>query len=276
MVDDLSNGTSLARASDKVFNECDVGTITSLPVADIIWVIDESGSMSDNRTDIVNNANNFFSRALSSGLDFRMGVTNVCSPTGSYKSSVGNFCSTVSTNTSDLGGADRFLLPSEQTIFSACIKNPPGYEGGSEYGMVNATRGGEEAPAPGGQRPDEDPPQRQAGDHRRHRRGTPRASPAPSATAASTCTLPAATQANAQRRAAATTWPLHRRHRPRGGGDVPRHRRRLQQLLQRRRGPRLQGAGAAAGRADRRRLPEGPGQHAAGDHRQHRRRAPLR
>jgi hypothetical protein len=137
-VDDLSNGTSLARANDKVYDECDVGTITSLPVADIIWVIDESGSMSDNRNDIVNNANNFFSRALSSGLDFRMGVTNVCSPTGSYKSSVGHFCSQVSTNTNDLGGADRFLLPSEQTIFSSCIKNPPGYEGGSEYGIVNA------------------------------------------------------------------------------------------------------------------------------------------
>jgi len=138
MVDDLSNGTSLARFKDEVFNECDVGTITSLPVADIIWVIDESGSMSDNRNDIVNNANNFFSRALSSGLDFRMGVTNVCTPTGSYKNIVGKFCSKVSTSTSDDGGVDRFLLPSEQTVFSSCIKNPPCYEGGSEYGIVNA------------------------------------------------------------------------------------------------------------------------------------------
>jgi hypothetical protein len=138
LVDDMSNGTALARASDKVFNECDVGTITSLPVADIIWVVDESGSMSDNRQDIVNNANNFFSRALSSGLDFRMGITNVCSPSGSHKSAVGKFCSKIATSTSDDGGTDRFLLPSEQTIFSSCIKNPPGYEGGSEYGLVNA------------------------------------------------------------------------------------------------------------------------------------------
>jgi hypothetical protein len=138
IVDDLSNGTALARSGDKVFNECDVGTISSLPVADIIWVVDESGSMSDNRDDIVNNANNFFSRALSSGLDFRMGVTNVCSPTGSYSAQVGKFCSKVSTNNQDDGGVDRFLLPSEQTIFSSCIKNPPGYEGGSEYGLVNA------------------------------------------------------------------------------------------------------------------------------------------
>ena len=138
IVDDLSNGTALAVSNDEVGNECDVGKITSLPVADIIWVVDESGSMNDNRQDIVNNANNFFSRALSSGLDFRMGVTNVCSPTGSYKTAVGKLCSKISSTTSDMGGTDRFLLPSEQTIFSSCVKNPPGYEGGSEYGLVNA------------------------------------------------------------------------------------------------------------------------------------------
>jgi len=138
IVEDLSNGTAVAIYTDKVGDECDVGTITSLPIADIIWVIDESGSMNDNRKDIVNNANNFFSRALSSGLDFRMGVTNVCNPSGSYKAAVGKFCSKISTTSSDMGGTDRFLLPSEQTIFSSCINNPPGYEGSSEYGLVNA------------------------------------------------------------------------------------------------------------------------------------------
>ncbi|PID38237.1 MAG: hypothetical protein CSA65_01725 [Proteobacteria bacterium] len=138
LVDDLSNGTAVAVFSDEVENECDVGTITSLPVADIIWVIDESGSMSGERQDVVNNANNFFSRALASGLDFRMGVTNVCTPSGSHKYAVGKFCSKISNNSSDKGGTDRFLLPSEQQVFSSCINNPPGYEGGSEYGLVNA------------------------------------------------------------------------------------------------------------------------------------------
>ena len=135
---DLTNGTALARSSSLLIKECDVGKITHLPKADIIWVIDESGSMSDSRQDFANNANNFFSRALSSGLDFRMGVTGVCNPAGSYKAAVGKFCSKISSSTSDMGGTDRFLLPSEQTIFSACVKNPPGYEGGSEYGLVNA------------------------------------------------------------------------------------------------------------------------------------------
>ena len=135
---DLTNGTALARSAALLANECDVGKITRLPRADIIWVIDESGSMNDSHQDLVNNANNFFSRALSSGLDFRMGVTGMCSPNGGFKGTIGKFCSKISTNTSDLGGTDRFLLPSEQTIFSACVKNPPGYEGGSEAGLVNA------------------------------------------------------------------------------------------------------------------------------------------
>jgi len=138
LLDDLSNGTPLAISADTVSNECDVGTITRLPIADIIWVIDESGSMNNERQDVVNNANNFFSRALASGLDFRMGVTNVCTPSGSYKKCVGKFCSVASSNTSHDGGTDRFLLPTEQTIFSSCIKNPPCYEGGSEYSLVNA------------------------------------------------------------------------------------------------------------------------------------------
>jgi hypothetical protein len=94
--------------------------------------------MDDNRQDIVNNANNFFARALASGLDFRMGVTGVCDPKGSFKAAVGKFCSKISTNTSDDGGQDRFLLPSEQAIFSSCVNNPPGYEGGSEYGLTAA------------------------------------------------------------------------------------------------------------------------------------------
>ena len=136
LMDDLANGTGLATYHDSVSNECDVGTVIALPKADIIWVIDESGSMSDNRQDIVNNANAFFSRALSSGMDFRMGVTNVVHPPN--KACIGKFCSCISTNTSDTGCQDRFLLPTEQAIFSSCVNNPTCYEGGIEYSLLNA------------------------------------------------------------------------------------------------------------------------------------------
>ena len=138
IAEDLGNGSALAAADATLTTECDVALIDKLPKADIIWVMDESGSMSDNRADVVNHANEFFSLALSYGLDFRIGVTGVCTPNGSHKSAIGKFCSTISTNVSDSGGTDRFLLPTEKNIFSACINNPPGYEGGSEYSLVNA------------------------------------------------------------------------------------------------------------------------------------------
>jgi len=135
-VDDLSNGTGLATPKDGDTVECDPFVLQSTPVADIIWIVDESGSMDDNRQDIVNNATDFFNRALASGLDFRMGVAGVKQPGSSVK--VGKFCSKISTNTSDDGGTDRFLDSSEQAIFKSCVQNPPYYEGGWEYGLAHS------------------------------------------------------------------------------------------------------------------------------------------
>jgi hypothetical protein len=133
-MDDLSNGTGLAKASDTDTVECDPFILKGNPVADIIWVVDESGSMNDNRLDVANNAADFFNRAVSSGLDFRMAVTGV------NTNQNGKFCSVISTQSTHNGGTDRFLKPNEQKIFEACVKNPPGYEGGSEYGLKNGRK----------------------------------------------------------------------------------------------------------------------------------------
>ncbi|MCB9554581.1 MAG: hypothetical protein H6707_00675 [Deltaproteobacteria bacterium] len=137
-VDDLSNGTALATLEDRVTDECDVGRIDRLPIADIVWVIDESGSTEDNRQDIINNANLFFGQAAAARVDFRMAVTGVVDPGGPHAKSVGRFCSDASANKSHPGGTDRFLLPTEQALFGACINNPPGYEPNNEYGLHNA------------------------------------------------------------------------------------------------------------------------------------------
>ena len=138
LVDDLSNGTALATPAAKASSGCDLELIQDIPRADIIWVSDESTSMDDNRKDIVNNATNFFNRALASGLDFRMGVTGVCNPNAAYGSSVGRFCSTSSKDWGHSGGVDRFLLANEKAAFSGCINNPPGKVKGAEFGMLNA------------------------------------------------------------------------------------------------------------------------------------------
>ncbi len=136
-VDDVSNGTGLATASDTDTVECDPFVIDATPVADIIWVIDESGSMSDNIDSVVANATDFFSRAVASGLDFRMGVAGMKNPNSSSVQ-VGKFCSKVSKSSSDDGGTDRFLTPAEQTIFKSCVDNPPYYESSREYGLAHA------------------------------------------------------------------------------------------------------------------------------------------
>jgi hypothetical protein len=51
---------------------------------------------------------------------------------------MGKLCSRISERRNDDGGEDRFLLPAEEAVFRSCIKNPPFYEGGTEYGLTNA------------------------------------------------------------------------------------------------------------------------------------------
>ena len=147
-LDDLSNGTGLGTLGDSGTVECDPFILSRNPVADIIWVVDESGSMSDNLADIVNNANDFFSRAVKSGLDFRMGVTGVADPNdfNPFQPNVivGKMCGQLMPPPMldfSNGGPDRFLLPSEQKIFKSCVANPPYKEGSSEYGLAHAYGG---------------------------------------------------------------------------------------------------------------------------------------
>ncbi len=135
--EDLSNGTAMAPYAYKDGFYCDVGPIAKRPEADIIWVMDESGSMNDNRADIAKNALTFFSKAKAAGLDFRMGITGVKAPGPGV--TPGKFCSHL--NIADKyhdGGDDRFLKPGEKGIFESCILNPPYYEGGKEFVLTGA------------------------------------------------------------------------------------------------------------------------------------------
>jgi hypothetical protein len=153
ILDDVSNGTGLATIADSDTVECDPFNLIRNPVADIIWVIDESGSMNDNRQDIVNNAQDFFARAVQSNLDFRMAVAGVAEKPDPFPilppgkaAIVGKLCHKMmgppnSPFDFDDGGdptKDRFLLPSEAAIFKSCIGNPPYAENSAEYGMLHA------------------------------------------------------------------------------------------------------------------------------------------
>lgn len=126
-VDDAANGSNLAGPGDSFEDECEVYLVATQPTADIIWVIDESGSMYEEQTSVSTNAVNFFNRAVSYGLDFRMGIVDV----GIVNN--GLFC------TAQGQSNDHFLTQSNLTQFQACILEPWGSgseEGGTEHGIT--------------------------------------------------------------------------------------------------------------------------------------------
>jgi hypothetical protein len=135
LVDDLGNGTALAPAGTRTEQTCDSAAHPGPPAADILFVVDESGSMFDNREDIVNHANAFFAKAQAASLDFRVGVAGMKDP--AKAPALGKLCSAASNDPTDPGGEDRFLRPDEQALFSACVRNPPYFEGGEEFGLAH-------------------------------------------------------------------------------------------------------------------------------------------
>ncbi len=126
-MDDFSNGTGLAGPSDGTTAECESYAVATVPMADVIWVIDESGSMSDEQQSVASNAVDFFNRAQAYGLDFRMGVVDV------NQVNEGRFC------TGQGVSGDYFLGPGDLNAFQACVIEPWGggeEEGGAEYGLT--------------------------------------------------------------------------------------------------------------------------------------------
>lgn len=138
ILDDLANGTSVWDEPGRLNNGCDESIIMTLPTADIIWVVDEAPSIKTNLSTVATIANNMFSRLLATGVDFRVGVAGVNDPKGAYGATFGKFCSSVSKDPKASAGVDRFLSPSEQTTFSGCMMNPPGYAQTGERPLQNA------------------------------------------------------------------------------------------------------------------------------------------
>lgn len=129
---DMANGTGNSISNNDEAIECEQFFADQQATADIIWVIDESGSMTDERAALATAANQFFEQALIAGLDFRMGVTdmNNTGPGGQP----GIFASR------EAGGTgDRWLLPTELAEFNANIQDPSGpdfADGGAEHGLT--------------------------------------------------------------------------------------------------------------------------------------------
>lgn len=137
LFDEIGGASGLAHAGASLELGCETLRTGTKPKVDLIWVVDESGSMRDRRDRIARSADELFGRAVAAGIDFRMGVTNVNASSAAF---AGRFCSRISSDANDDGGADRFLSANEAPIFAACIKNPPGWQAVGEYGLMSAVK----------------------------------------------------------------------------------------------------------------------------------------
>jgi len=128
-VDDMANGTALAETSATTEVECESYLVESSPVADIVWVVDDSGSMDDDQTRVAAAGNTFLTVANQSGLDWRMCVVDMT------EGNPGDCC----TDTDQTG--DQWLGPTHSSQFLNCIEDPAGVNqasGGSEHGFTQA------------------------------------------------------------------------------------------------------------------------------------------
>jgi hypothetical protein len=73
-VEDLSNGTALARAYSTNATGCDPFVAAGTPRADFIWMADVSASTDNDRGTIATAADTIFTALANNGVDFRMGV----------------------------------------------------------------------------------------------------------------------------------------------------------------------------------------------------------
>jgi hypothetical protein len=71
---DLTGGTALGQSGDGAGTRCASMPVLDDPRADFVWMSDTSGSTSDERTPIQQNAAAVFGRLDTLGIDFRMGV----------------------------------------------------------------------------------------------------------------------------------------------------------------------------------------------------------
>ena len=117
--DDLSNGSGLTKSNNGEARECGNQILDKQAKSDIVWVVDESGSMSNVRESIAENAVTFFDKAVALGLDFRMGVTDM----DDIKQGV---FATRNPRWPPMMETERWIMPNEPAEFDAAVKKPSG------------------------------------------------------------------------------------------------------------------------------------------------------
>gem|GEM_PF-963956 len=130
-LDDLTNTTSIARSNAGNRSECYPFPIdTSTPAVDYYWVLDQSGSMDTFNTTIRNFSDDFYTLVANTGVDFRLGVTNMDGDVkGRLRASVG-------------WHTDPTTFSNEIEYYVIdCTTNVPGCSASQEYGLYAAQEG---------------------------------------------------------------------------------------------------------------------------------------
>lgn len=128
-VADAGSGACIASVSDTTENECE-SYLYRAPVADIVWVVDDSGSMTDDQTRLANASNTFLQVAGTLGLAWRMCVVDMT------KTNNGSCC------TGNNQSGDTWLsagVPGDDVKFRECVQDPAGAQtadGGAEFGLT--------------------------------------------------------------------------------------------------------------------------------------------
>jgi hypothetical protein len=73
-VNDIANGTGLARRGRQLDLACHALTTSRTLTADFLWLVDTSSSMDDDQTRIGDTSEQFFREMTAAGVDFRVGV----------------------------------------------------------------------------------------------------------------------------------------------------------------------------------------------------------
>ncbi|MCB9558281.1 MAG: hypothetical protein H6707_19345 [Deltaproteobacteria bacterium] len=138
MVRDMVSPQVLARANATTEPLCErtQRTNDARDAIDLIWLVDESASMTAHRQALAERVPLLLGLGTTFGVDFRMGVARLAA--SSDDPSAGRFCSASSTLPQHEGGTDRFLAAAERQTLQACIRNPAGSGSSDSYAFLSA------------------------------------------------------------------------------------------------------------------------------------------
>jgi hypothetical protein len=117
--DDLSNGSALAVSGADEVTECVRRRVAGARAVDMLWVVDEADATKETRVRLAGLADRMLARARASGLDVRMGVTDMRSIAAGAEH--GRFASRAAGGT-----GDRWLAADDADDFAGSLRDPSG------------------------------------------------------------------------------------------------------------------------------------------------------